>query len=164
MNKIKKYWVFIVLLFSSIAILGALTAEYIFDILPCKMCLYQRYLYYFIIIISLIFLFSKTIPLKLYFWISSFSFAIGLIFSLWHVGIEQKILPGLSGCSSIVNISQSLTTLKEQILNQNIITCDEITWSIMGLSVATINSILLIFLLSTNTILLVKNHSRKEKS
>ena len=141
MKIIEKNWPVIVLIISSIAILSALVAEYVFNILPCQMCLYQRYPYYFIIIISLIYFFSKIISLKLYYWISATLFGIGLFFAAWHVGIEQKILPGLSGCSNIINLSQSLTKLKEQILNQNIIICDQITWSIFGLSAATINSI-----------------------
>ena len=121
MNKIKKNWVIIVLLISSIASIAALIAQYLFNILPCQMCLYQRYPYYFIILFSIIYIITKKIPLALYYWINFFAFAIGLFFSVWHIGIEQKILPGLSGCSSIVNNSQSLTNLKEQILNQNII-------------------------------------------
>ena len=128
------------------------------------MCLYQRYPYYFIILFSIIYITTKKIPLVLYYWFSFFAFVIGLFFSIWHVGIEQKILPGLSGCSSIINTSQSLTNLKEQILNQNIITCDEITWSFMGLSAATLNSLILIFLLLINTIFLIQHHYDREKS
>ena len=94
---------------------------------------------------------------------NTLSFAIGLFFSVWHVGIEQKILPGLSGCSSIINLSQSLTELKEQILNQSIIVCDEITWAFMGLSAATLNTMLLTFLLVINTIFLAQNYYDKEK-
>ena len=164
MELIKKNWSLIILVISTLAVGSALIAENIFDILPCKMCLYQRYPYYFIILISLIYIVSKKLPLTWYYWISSLSFAIGLFFSAWHVGIEQKILPGLSGCSNTINLSQSLTELKEQILNQNIVTCDEITWSIFGLSAATINSILLIFLLLINTILLGQHLFSKEKN
>ena len=163
MNKIKKNWIIIVLLISSIASISALIAQYLFNILPCQMCLYQRYPYYFIILFSIIYIITKKIPLVLYYWISSFTFAIELFFSVWHMGIEQKLLPGLSGCSGIINNSQSLTNLKEQILNQNITTCDEITWSFMGLSAATINSILLIFLLLINTIFLIQLHSDRKK-
>ncbi len=162
MNKIKKNWAIIVLAISSIAILSAFIAEYLFDILPCQMCLYQRYPYYFIILFSIIYIITKKIPLLWYYVIISISFVVGLFFSSWHIGIEQKILPGLSGCSSIVNTSQSLSRLKEQILNQNIVTCDEITWSFMGFSAATLNSFLLILLLLINTTFLIKYKYEKE--
>ena len=150
MNTLKKYWIVIVLITSVIAISIALIAEYFFEILPCKMCLYQRYPYYFIIIFSLIYLFTKKTPLAWYYWVINFSFIIGLFFSLWHVGIEQKILPGLSGCSNIIEKTSSLKNLKEQIINQNIINCNEITWSFMGISMATYNSLLLMMLLLLN--------------
>ena len=94
MNTLKKHWVVIVLLISSAAILSALIAEYVFDILPCQMCLYQRYPYYFIILFSIIYIITKKIPLASYYWINSFAFAIGLFFSVWHIGIAQKIIDG----------------------------------------------------------------------
>ena len=87
----------------------------------------------------------------------------GLFFSAWHVGIEQKILPGLPGCTTTIPTSQSLNDLKDQIINQNIITCDEITWSFMGLSAATLNSLLLIFLLLINTIFLIQHYYDRKK-
>ena len=150
MNTLKKYWIVIVLITSVIAISIALIAEYFFEILPCKMCLYQRYPYYFIIIFSLVYFFTKKTPLAWYYWIINFSFIIGLFISLWHVGIEQKILPGLSGCSNIIEKTSSLKNLKEQIINQSIINCNEITWSFIGISMATYNSLLLILLLLLN--------------
>ena len=163
MNIIKKYWAVIILLFSSIAILSALVAEYVFNIQPCQMCLYQRYPYYILIFFSIIYIVSKKFPLILYYWFSALFFIMGLFFSAWHVGIEQKILPGLPGCTTTIPTSQSLKDLKDQIINQNIITCDEVTWSIMGLSAATINFLLLIFLLFINTIFLVQFHYDKKK-
>ena len=163
MNTIQKYWPVIVLIISSIAIVIALIAEYAFDILPCQMCIYQRYPYYFIIIFSVIFIVLKNIPPTLYYWITTLSFTVGLFFSTWHVGIEQNILPGLPGCSIDISKSQSLSKLKDQIINQNIITCDEVTWSFFGISAATLNSVLLIILLLINIKLLILNNYNKEK-
>ena len=81
----------------------------------------------------------------------------------------ETLLPSLEAPNNCVdrhriNLSQSLTELKEQILNQNIITCDQITWSFFGLSAATINSILLILLLLINIILLRKYYYNNEKN
>ena len=150
MSTLKKNWVVVVLIISVIAISVALIAEHVFEILPCKMCLYQRYPYYFIIMFSIIYILAKRIPLVLYYWINNFSFIVGLFFSLWHVGIEQKILPGLSGCSNAIEKTNSLQNLKEQIINQNVINCNEITWSVMSVSMATYNSLLLLILLLLN--------------
>ena len=65
------------------------------------------------------------------------------------------MIAGPSGCNSTLQLSDSLTSLKNQIINQAIIPCDEITWSIIGISAASINSLLLFILLIFNTILLI---------
>ena len=160
---IKKYWTHIGLIVSTLAITIALVAEHIFNIIPCQMCLYQRYVYYFIIFISLFYLFIKKISLSSYYKIASLSFLIGMLLSLWHVGIEQKILPGLAGCSGAIDASLSISELKQKILSQNIVACDEIVWSFMGLSAATYSSLLMIALFIINTIFLFQEYNEKEK-
>ena len=63
--------------------------EFIFNFLPCKMCVQQRYPYYFIIIIFILFyLFNKKINL-LFNILTEFAIIYGLFYSVWHVGIEQ---------------------------------------------------------------------------
>ena len=164
MNKIKKNWAIIVLLISSIASIAALIAQYLFNILPCQMCLYQRYPYYFIILFSIIYIITKKIPLVLYYWINSFAFAIGLFFSIWHVGIEQKILKGPSGCSGFLKKTNSIDDLKNQILSQDIISCADTTWYMFGFSAATINAILMFLFLFFNTITIYKIINGQQKN
>ena len=162
MKILKKYWAKILLTLSVATILIALIAEYIFKIIPCEMCIYQRYPYYFIILFSLAYIIVKKISGIWYYRIIFISLLIGLFLSLWHVGVEQKILSGLSGCSNKINALESLSQLKEQIINQNVVTCSEITWSIMGISAATLNSLLLSLLLLINTLLLFSYYLEKK--
>ena len=164
MKIIKKNWMLIILLISFFAIGSALIAEYFFEIFPCKMCLNQRYPYYFIIIISLIFFFIKKFS---YIWkllLIECALCYGIFYATWHIGIEQKILPGLPECTTSLDHTNSLIELKNQILNQTIITCDEITWTIVGLSAATINAFILLFLLIFNSIFLIQYFNVKKKS
>ena len=154
-----RYWRPIIFFLCVIAISIALIAEYIFNILPCKMCLYQRYPYYFIISIFIIFyLFRKTSNLWLYILVE-LAVLYGLFYSIWHVGIEQNLLTGPSSCSGKLIESSSIDNLKEQILNQTIISCNEISWSILGLSAATLNSLLLFLFLLINTIFIFKKYN-----
>jgi len=163
MKIMKKNWPLIILIISTLAVGFALIAEHFFNILPCKMCLYQRYPYYFIIFICLIYVFIKKLPQLFFYWITEFTFFIGLFYATWHVGIEKKILPGLSGCTNTIQKSDTLAALKKQIINQNIVSCDEITWTIAGFSAATLNSLLLVLLLLLNTIFIINNQNDKEK-
>ena len=56
---LRNYWILIIFIIALIAIAIALIAENFFDMLPCEMCLYQRYTYYILIILSMIFLLLK---------------------------------------------------------------------------------------------------------
>ena len=47
---LKKYWFYIVAIFSAIALASALIAEFYFNLAPCEMCLKQRDPYYIIIL------------------------------------------------------------------------------------------------------------------
>ena len=158
-----RYWGVILFFLCVVAISIALIAEYFFHILPCKMCLNQRYPYYFIISIFIVFYFiNKTSNIWLYV-LTELAVMYGLFYSVWHVGIEQNLLSGPSNCSGKLEEASSVSNLKEQILNQAVINCNEISWSILGLSAATLNSLLLFLLLLFNTIFIFKINADKER-
>ena len=88
----------------------------------------------------------------------------GFFYAVWHVGIEQKILPGPASCSGTLSQTNSIQNLKQQITNQAIVNCSEITWAVFGLSAATLNTLLLLFLLIFNTIFIVQNFYGTKKN
>ena len=160
---IKKYWFHIIGLISMFAIGSALIAEYFFNIEPCKMCLKQREPYYILIIGFFIFLILK-FQKKIWIYIGIQTISVyGLFYSIWHVGIEKKILPGPSGCSEGLDITSDATKLKEQILSKAVINCEDVIWSIFGISAATINSILLFLIFIINAIYLKNEYGSKKK-
>ena len=164
MNYILKNWIFCLFILSLITIVSAHSAEYFFDLYPCNMCLKQRYAYYIIIIfIGFYFLFKKIKKILI---VISIQLAIiyGLFYAIWHVSIEQEILPGPNSCSGISSDLSSTQTLKEQIINQPIVNCSEVTWSILGLSAATINVILLLLILFFNSIYILRNIYDQKKN
>ena len=157
-------WYYVLLLISVFAILSALIAEYFLNLQPCELCLKQRHPYYFFIIISLLVLFI--LP---YFYIFLMSILIqlasiyGIFYSVWHVGVENKLLDGPAGCGANLLMSSSTTELKEQILNRQVISCDEVIWSIFGMSAASINTLVLLFIFVMNAIYIYKYYGKKEK-
>ena len=88
----------------------------------------------------------------------------GLFYSIWHVGIENQLLSGPAGCSSGLNMTKDVLSLKEQILSKPVISCEDIAWSIFGLSAATINSLLLFLIFILNAIYLLKNYGAKKEN
>ena len=76
--------------------------------------------------------------------------------------IENKLLKGPAGCSANLSISENKNDLKEQIFNQQIISCDEVIWSLFGFSAASINTIVMLFIFILNA-LYIYNYDNKEK-
>ena len=169
MNIVFRYWGLILFVLSSIAILSALIAEHIYNLLPCKMCLNQRYPYYFIIGTFIIYFFlrhfisiKKLYNIGIYI-LSEFALIYGLFYSVWHVGIEQKIFKGPSSCANTVDENLTLEEIKNKILNQDIVSCTDINWSILGFSAATINTILFILFILFNTIFIYYLYEKTKK-
>jgi len=157
-------WLNILFILSIIAITSALVAEFFFDLAPCKMCLKQRYPYYAIIFLVILFyIFKQTKNIWLFIF-SQIALLYGFFYAVWHVGIEQKILPEPTSCSGTLSQTNSIQNLKQQITNQAIVNCSEITWTVFGLSATTLNTLLLLFLLIFNTIFIVQNFYGTKKN
>lgn len=161
MKIILNNWGKIIFIISVISITSALVAEYFFNLLPCKMCLHQRYSYYFIIFIFILFYFFKKTSTILIYILAEFAIIYGLYFTIWHVGIENNLLKNSSSCAGVISKENSLESLKNKILEQDIVNCSEVSWVIFGLSAATINLILLTLILIINTIYIYQKYYEK---
>ena len=159
---LKQYWFWIVSILSLVAIIAALIAELIFNLEPCSMCLKQRHPYYFIIITFIIFALLKW-QKKIWFYVGvQLASIYGLFYAFWHVGIENKILPGPSECSAELKLSNNVSELKEQIMSKPVISCEEVIWSFFGISAATINTFIVLAIFIINAIYLYKLYGSKK--
>ncbi len=157
---IKKRLLLISILFFSLITLSiAYYIQYVLGHLPCSLCLIQRVPYILaIIFIALIFFsnrFEKPVLLLL-----AGVFIFSAILSIYHVGVEQNIFKEPFVCD-LGNKSLGLT--KEDLLRQlenNKISCKDVTFSIFGFSLATINTIISIAL----SAIIVKNYINYEKN
>ena len=159
---LKQYWFWIVSILSLVAIIAALIAELIFNLEPCSMCLKQRHPYYFIIIAFIIFALLKW-QKKIWFYVGvQLASIYGLFYAFWHVGIENKILPGPSECSAELKLSNNVSELKDQIMSKPVISCEEVIWSFFGISAATINTFIVLAIFIINAIYLYKLYGSKK--
>ena len=131
----------IIFLFSIFALLAAYFIEYILGHQPCNLCLIERIPYILtIIIISLIYIFKKNE--KIYIILLSLIFIFATLISFYHLGIEQGFIEESLICD-LNNENKSLT--KEELLKElkeKTISCKDVTFRILGLSLATINTII----------------------
>ena len=135
----------IIFFITLLSIISALIIEYVLGHKPCGLCLYERIPYFLsALLIIKIFFFKKyeKITLLILFLIFMFS----ALLAFYHFGIEQGFFEESFVCSveSQSNILSKEQLLKE--LNKNIISCKEVTFRILGLSLAAINTILSVLL------------------
>jgi len=156
-------WTLLLFIISLISISSALIAEYFFNLQPCELCLKQRHPYY-LILVCLVFIFIiKNLNKIVFYLLIQLSAVYGLFYSIWHVGVENKILKGPSGCSVMLKNSESASDLKAQILSKQVISCDEVIWSFFGISAASINTLVLLVIFILNAIYLFKNYGNKKE-
>jgi disulfide bond formation protein DsbB len=131
----------LILLFSIFALLAAYFIEYVLGHKPCNLCLIERIPYFSTIIIIALCLFLKRFE-------KYFLIALGLIFfsatllSFYHFGIEQGFFTESLVCDlkSDKNIFTPEDLLKE--LKEKTISCKDVTFKILGFSLATLNTII----------------------
>ena len=143
-HKTNKYLVFILFIIL-LTLISAFIIEYVLKHEPCNLCLYERVPY--IISIFLIFeiLFIKK-HVKTTLLLLSFIFILSAALAFYHFGIEQGFFNESFACES-KNISEIMT--KDDLLQQlkrNPISCKDVNFKIMGLSLASINTIFSLFL------------------
>ena len=142
----KKNLILIIIFFIILlSIISALIIEYVLGHQPCNLCLYERIPYFLsILLIIIIFFFKKYEKITLL--ILFLVFMVSALLAFYHFGIEQ----GFFSESYVCNVENHSKTLsKEQLLkelNKNVVSCKNVTFRILGLSLAAINAILSVVL------------------
>ena len=146
----------VILGYSIIAIIYALYIEYYLNYQPCKLCLYQRVPFVLAIFVSFV---GINFPKKDEVLILLITiFAVSIIISGYHFGIENNIFEEFKGCSNnSLNITDKADLLKS--LNQTLPSCKDISFTLFGISLAGLNflSSLLILIYSVKTLVYEKN-------
>ena len=136
MKSIQLIW--LAFLGSLALLLGAYAFEFLGNLKPCKMCLWQRWPHIAAIFIGILIFYTKSILLMR---IASLIILAGAVVAFYHVGVELQWWDGPTTCTSGSIANLSSTELMNKILQAPIIRCDEIQWSFAGLSMAAWNGI-----------------------
>ena len=141
------------LFFSGLILLIVYYLEFFLDVEPCKLCIYQRFPYFIAILLatsSLIIKNQKFKKLTFLFYILIFSTS--LVISLHHFGIEKNIWNALTGCEANIRSLSNNNDLKEYLLNKNYVSCSDVSFKFLGISLAGYN-IIISFVLFTLSII-----------
>ena len=140
MNK-KTNTILIFILFGlSLSLISAYIIEYGLGHKPCKLCIYQRFPYIISILLILsILLFKKNI--KIHLLLLGIISLLGAVLAFYHFVIEQGFFNESIVCES-QNLEESLSKqdILEQ-LKQNTVSCKDVNFTLFGLSLASINTV-----------------------
>ena len=117
---------------------GALMSQYVGGLHPCEMCHWQRWPHGAAIgLAASAFLFrSGTRGAMLLTALAAFAIAISGAIGVFHAGVEYGWWEGLTTCTASGAMSL------DDILNVPLVRCDEVQWSLAGISMAGWNAIL----------------------
>ena len=147
-----------ILAFSILSLSIAYFIQYVLGHKPCNLCIIERIPYIAaIILISLIFILNRYQKI-----ISSLIlifFIFGAVVSFYHFGIEQ----GFFSESLVCDLGNSQPLNKEDLLNQlkktEIVSCKDVTFRFLGLSLATLNTVISL-IISGIIIKVIKNYGK----
>ena len=120
---------------------AALFMQHVVGVEPCALCLYQRWPYVIAGGLALLALvFGRRRPVR-----ARMLALIGLVLlgdtgiAVFHMGVEYHWWAGLPGCG--VEPAATLDELRARLLDGPVVPCDEVSWSLFGLSLAGYNAV-----------------------
>jgi len=128
----------LLLVLAALVALGtAFGSQYWGGLNPCEMCWWQRYAYMTAIVpllpSALLRLDRSARRISLL--AGGLAYLAGAGLSFFHAGVERKWWEGFTACTSSVT-ANGLDDLRAAILAAPVIRCDDIPWSLFGISIA----------------------------
>ena len=117
---------------------GALGSQYIGGLHPCEMCYWQRWPHGAAILLAAA---SFTVPAassrsRLLTLLAAAAIAVSGAIGVYHAGVEAGIFEGFTTCTTTRGMSL------QDIVAAPLVRCDQLQWSLLGISMAGWNAIL----------------------
>ena len=124
-------------------IAGALASQHVFGLVPCKLCLEQRWPYYLGVPAACI---TAMVPAgvarRIGFGVLALVFVVSAGLGAYHAGVEWKLWFGPSDCGGGTGTPfGSVGDLLKSIEAIRVVSCDEAAWRGLGLSLAGWNAV-----------------------
>ena len=122
---------------------GALGSQYLGGLVPCEMCIWQRWPHGAAILLAALAFTapassqrSRTLVL-----LAAAAIAVSGAIGVYHAGVELGIFEGLTTCTSTASGATSADLLKS-IMQTPLVRCDQVQFAFLGISMAGWNAIL----------------------
>lgn len=136
-----RFFAAFVLAASAVVLGSALLSQYWGGLAPCELCLLQRWPWAAAITISIVVLFAGwgTASLRWIALVLALVFLTSIGFAFYHLGVEQGWFAGPSACTPGTAGVRTLDEMRRTILAAPVVRCDEVQWSLFGVSLAGLN-------------------------
>jgi disulfide bond formation protein DsbB len=123
------------------SLLAAFFFQYVIGLQPCVLCIWQRWPYAVVIVLTILVLTVAAQAPKLRATLLALC-GVALLFgggvAVFHVGVEQHWWTGTPGCG-VPATANSIDALRAQIMAAPVVRCDQVAWSLFGISMAGYN-------------------------
>ena len=129
--------------------LGALAvaygSQYWGGLAPCVLCLYQRAAYGAVILLAstalVLAMGGKEQAAQRLTGLCALGFLAGAGVACYHLGVEQHWWPGAESCvGAAVGGARTVEELRRQLMAAPVVRCDDVAWSLFGVSMAGYNA------------------------
>ena len=135
----------ITLIISLIVIFIVLIAEFYFSLLPCELCVYQRFPYIVVIIFAALAIGSGFYDKQKIALLFASIFLVSSFLAFYHSGVEYGLW-SYGGCAKQA-LPETLEKFHSSLAHPMPKSCNEIEWTIFNLSISIYNGVLSLALL-----------------
>jgi len=125
---------------SAMLLMGAFLFEYVGGLAPCRMCIWQRWAH--VAVIGAAFIGLTALPPRIGLGLTLLAALASAGIAGYHAGVEWQLWAGPSGCTAGLGSGASAADLVDQLLATPVVRCDDVPWSLFGLSMAGWNSLI----------------------
>lgn len=118
----------------------ALVAEKALDLPPCQLCIYQRYIFAAIFLVAILSCFLKNARHQVYSLLGTACLFLGNAgVAFYQVLVEKKLIPLPQLCEASQIHFNAQPPLLEKLFSKASVPCDDVAWSLFGISMAGYN-------------------------
>jgi disulfide bond formation protein DsbB len=122
-------------------LLGALAFQYLGGLAPCALCLDQRWAHGAALVLAIAGLIVGGRAGWILIALAGLAMVVSAGIGVFHVGVEQKWWAGPTGCSGGDLSGLTPAEAAKRLMETPVVRCDEIAWSLLGISMAGWNAI-----------------------
>ncbi|MBO9622111.1 MAG: disulfide bond formation protein B [Sphingomonas sp.] len=138
---VKARWIALLLPLALMA--GALGSQYLGGLIPCEMCMWQRWPHYAAIVVAALSFVVRPRPVQMLFVLfAGVLIAVSGAIGVFHAGVEYHWWPGITACTTSVTPNADPMAMLTEALRKPLVRCDAPQWSLFGISLAGFNAIL----------------------